>query len=269
MFNDASFRHEVNLSAVNSINWARVAAQVVYYFRAALTLGAPDRPVSFSVPSGNFGNVFAGYVAKKMGLPVEQFVVGSNHNDILTRFFTSGQMKIEGVKPSITPSMDIQVSSNFERLLFELSTRDGSMVSNWMHQFSTDASFSVTPEQHSFLAKQFRAGSLSDQQTRDEMQRLYTTNDYLIDPHSAIGVATARQIQIAESGLSSAQSTPMIVLATAHPAKFPTAVRDAIGIDAPLPKRVQHIMQAPERMSEAEASIADLQALIRSETRPA
>ena len=139
----------------NSINWARVAAQVVYYFKAALTLGAPEREVSFSVPSGNFGNVFAGYVAKQMGLPIQHFVVGSNHNDILTRFFNSGKMQSEDVEPSITPSMDIQVSSNFERLLFELTQRDGSTVANWMRQFSDSGHFAVSAEQFATVSTEF------------------------------------------------------------------------------------------------------------------
>jgi len=263
MFNDAAFRDEVKLSAVNSINWARVAAQVVYYFKAALTLGAPQRSVSFAVPSGNFGNVFAGYVAKQMGLSIEQFVVGSNRNDILTRFFQSGEMKIEGVAPSITPSMDIQVSSNFERLLFELTGRDGAAVSKWMHEFSTEGSFKVAAEQHRDVSQWFTAGSLSDQQTRDEMLRLHNASQYLVDPHSAIGVATARQAMSA-AALAAAKQVPMVVLATAHPAKFPDAVRDAVAIEASLPKHVEHIMQAPEHMQESAAELSALQTLIRA-----
>lgn len=256
MFNDAAFRDQVGLSAVNSINWARVAAQVVYYFKAALTLGAPEQSVAFSVPSGNFGNVFAGYVAKQMGLPIAHFVVGSNHNDILTRFFASGEMKAEGVKPSITPSMDIQVSSNFERLLFELTNRDGSVVAQWMKEFADSGMFKVGKEQFGAATDQFTAGCLSDQQTRDEMRRLYESTEYTIDPHSAIGVATARAALPALSGI------PTVVLATAHPAKFPEAVEAAIGREAPLPARLQHIMKAKEKIIESPADLKTLQQLI-------
>ncbi|MBX2880658.1 MAG: threonine synthase [Granulosicoccus sp.] len=256
MFNDAQFRDEMGLSAVNSINWARVAAQVVYYFRAALTLGSERQAVSFSVPSGNFGNVFAGFVAREMGLPVNQFVVGSNHNDILTRFFATGTMQTEGVKPSITPSMDIQVSSNFERLLFELTERDGSMVRNWMTQFSEQGKFSVTEAQYRKACNLFSAGRLDDQETRNEMARLFKSSAYIVDPHSAIGVATARRDQTDGDG-------PMVVLATAHPAKFPQAVFDAIGQEALLPARVKHIMRAQEKMESAPADLNVLQNLIR------
>lgn len=257
MFNDAAFRAEVGLSAVNSINWARVAAQVVYYFRAALCLGAPERDVSFSVPSGNFGNVFAGYVAQQMGLPIKHFTVGSNHNDILTRFFATGSMKAEGVSPSITPSMDIQVSSNFERLLFEMTERDGSQVASWMRQFAETGEFSVSDAQFASAKEQFSAGRLSDEQTRQEMQRIYNDCGYMIDPHSAIGVATARQD-------SAAKDHPTVVLATAHPAKFPQAVQDAIGEDALLPARLRHILSAEERIREVPADLAALQALVRA-----
>eukprot|EP00095_Tigriopus_kingsejongensis_P006242 maker-scaffold2954_size11049-snap-gene-0.3 protein:Tk06242 transcript:maker-scaffold2954_size11049-snap-gene-0.3-mRNA-1 annotation:"threonine synthase" len=241
MFNDLAFRDEMGLSAVNSINWARVAAQVVYYFRAALALGAPEKPVSFSVPSGNFGNVFAGYVAKQMGLPIQQFVVGSNHNDILTRFFSKGAMEAEPVTASLSPSMDIQVSSNFERLLFELADRDAEQVQSWMTSFAETGRFAVSAEQHQRVCQLFAAHRLSDDETKAEMRRLYETSEYLIDPHSAIGVASARAARFDTE-------TPMVVLGTAHPAKFPDAVLAATGQAAALPPRVAHIMQADEHL---------------------
>ncbi len=256
MFNDAPFREEMKLSAVNSINWARVAAQVVYYFRAALTLGAATHPVSFSVPSGNFGNAFAGHVAREMGLPVNQLIVGSNHNDILTRFFATGTMQTHGVSPSIAPSMDIQMSSNFERLLFELTGRDGSMVGGWMNRFVDEGCFSVTDEQYSQACSLFSAGQLDDNATRAEMKRLHRSCGYIIDPHSAIGVATARRE-------NSAADTQMIVLGTAHPAKFPQAVVAAIGEEPLLPPRLRHIMRADEKMLEAPADLAGMQQLMR------
>lgn len=256
MFNDLAFRDEMGLSAVNSINWARVAAQVVYYFRAALQLGAPDKPVSFSVPSGNFGNVFAGYVAKQMGLPIQQFVVGSNHNDILTRFFAEGAMEAEPVTASLSPSMDIQVSSNFERLLFEVADRDAAQVRSWMEGFSQSGRFEVSLEQHQRVRELFAAHRLSDDETKDEMRRLFETSEYLIDPHSAIGVAAARAVR-------SDDSHPMVVLGTAHPAKFPDAVRAATGQDAPLPPRVAHIMQTEERVERVGNDLESVKAVVR------
>lgn len=257
MFNDLSFRDEMGLSAVNSINWARVAAQVVYYFRAALTLGAPDKPVSFAVPSGNFGNVFAGYVAQQMGLPVQQFVVGSNHNDILTRFFAKGAMEAEPVTASLSPSMDIQVSSNFERLLFEVADRDGAQVKQWMDSFAQGGRFEVSEQQHQKLNALFAAHRLSDEQTKQEMHRLFQSSEYLIDPHSAIGVASAR---VARND----DSVPMVVLGTAHPAKFPDAVRAATSQDAPLPPRVAHIMQDEERVERVGNDLESVKAVVRA-----
>ena len=257
MFNDLAFRDEMGLSAVNSINWARVAAQVVYYFRAALTLGAPDKPVSFSVPSGNFGNVFAGYVAKQMGLPIQQFVVGSNHNDILTRFFAKGAMEAEPVTASLSPSMDIQVSSNFERLLFELADRDAEQVQAWMTGFAETGRFAVSEEQHKKVCQLFAAHRLSDEETKQEMRRLFEGSEYLIDPHSAIGVASARAVRFDED-------TPMVVLGTAHPAKFPDAVRQATGEEAALPPRVAHIMQAQERVENVENNIGSVKTVVRA-----
>lgn len=256
MFNDLAFRDEMGLSAVNSINWARVAAQVVYYFRAALTLGAPHKPVSFSVPSGNFGNVFAGYVAKQMGLPIQQFVVGSNHNDILTRFFAKGAMEAEPVVASLSPSMDIQVSSNFERLLFELADRDASQVKTWMSTFTQSGCFEVSEEQHRRVCELFAAHRLSDDETKAEMARLFNNSEYLIDPHSAIGVAAARAVR-------SDESIPMVVLGTAHPAKFPDAVLAATGQAASLPPRVAGIMQAEERVERVANDLEQVKSVVR------
>lgn len=257
MFNDLDFRDEMGLSAVNSINWARVAAQVVYYFHAALTLGAPDKPVSFAVPSGNFGNVFAGYVARQMGLPVQQFVVGSNHNDILTRFFSQGAMKAEPVTASLSPSMDIQVSSNFERLLFEVADRDAAQVREWMDAFSQSGHFEVSGSQHQQLQQLFSAHSLNDEETKAEMRRLFESSEYLIDPHSAIGVAAARAVRFD-------RSHPMVVLGTAHPAKFPDAVRAATGQEAALPPRVAHIMQAEERLERVANDLESVKKVVRA-----
>lgn len=255
LFNDLDFRDKHGLSAVNSINWARVAAQVVYYFHAALQLGAPEKAVSFSVPSGNFGNVFAGYVARKMGLPTSQFVVGSNRNDILTRFFVSGEMVGEEVIPSLSPSMDIQISSNFERLLFETCGQDAEQVRGWMEGFKQNGRFAISTEQHQNLLTLFSAYRLSDAETIEEMKRIYDETGYVIDPHSAIGVMAARATRFD-------LDTPMVVLATAHPAKFPDAVEEAIGMRPPLPSRSVHIMNAEEHLEPLAASEADLKAKI-------
>ncbi|MGB0682067.1 MAG: threonine synthase [Magnetovibrionaceae bacterium] len=240
MFNDAAFRDRHNLSAVNSINWARVAAQVVYYFWAGLQLGAPARPVSFSVPTGNFGNVFAGYCAMKMGLPTEQLIIGSNANDILPRFFETGTMQMDGVVPTISPSMDIQVSSNFERLLFEMEGRDGEKVAATMKHFRETGAFSVSPDQWDGTRAVFDGFRQSDAETMATIDRIAKQTGEVLDPHSAIGV---------EAGLARRKGTetPVICLATAHPAKFPDAVEEACGSRPQLPPRMSDLYDRPER----------------------
>lgn len=254
MFNDAAFREKHQLSAVNSINWARIAAQVVYYFRAALTLGAPDKPVSFSVPSGNFGNVFAGYVAKQMGLPIEQFVVGANRNDILARFMDSGAMVAEEVVPSLSPSMDIQVSSNFERLLFELAGRDSEQVCQWMQEFRDTGRYAIGDALHQSMQESFTGMALDDEGTRAHIDEIYRATEYVLDPHSVIGVVAAQQTRRSQ--------TPMVVLSTAHPAKFPQAVKSACGVDPQLPPRVRHIMTAEEKVENVANDLGEIQSLI-------
>ncbi|MGB1024993.1 MAG: threonine synthase, partial [Rhodospirillaceae bacterium] len=215
MFNDAAFRSDMNLSAVNSINWARVAAQVVYYFYAALRLGAPDRPMSFSVPTGNFGNVLAGWVAKQMGLPVERLVVASNSNDILTRFLESGSMEKTGVVKTHSPSMDIQISSNFERLLFELFGRDAAEVRARMTSFAQGGRYEIPGDLLQEMLGLFRGFRVSDDDTVAEIQALKQRCGVVVDPHTAVAIAAAR-----EAGHRSPEG-PLITLATAHPAKFP------------------------------------------------
>lgn len=241
MFADAPFRRTVGLAAVNSINWARVMAQVVYYVWASLRLGGPDVPVAFSVPSGNFGNVFAGYVAKAMGLPVARLVVGSNRNDILTRFFATGAMSMETVVPTISPSMDIQISSNFERLLFDLLGRDGRATAETMTRFRESGRFEVAPAVLAKATRLFAAHRLDDEQTRAEIAKTFAATGVILDPHSAIGVAAAR-------ACPSAPEVPTVALATAHPAKFGRAVGEALGGRAPaLPPRLARVMDLPER----------------------
>ncbi len=242
LFNDLAFRDEMRLSAVNSINWARIMAQIVYYFSSAVSLGAPDRAVSFAVPTGNFGNVFAGYAAKTMGLPVDQFIIGSNRNDILTRFFNSGTMSIGEVQPSLSPSMDIQVSSNFERLLFDLLGRDGKAVSALMESFRKDGKMSVTLAQWRVADINFSAFMLDDMGTKRAISRLHAETGHLIDPHTAVGIMAGRAKR-------RNPTTPLIALATAHPAKFPDAVRSSTGVYPSLPPRMEDIFSRPERFS--------------------
>ncbi len=240
MFNDQPFRDRHALSAVNSINWARVLAQVVYYVYAALQLGAPDRAVSFTVPTGNFGNVFAGYAAVKMGVPIKRLLVASNSNDILARFFASGEMRMEDVVPTISPSMDIQISSNFERLLFDLLGRDGNAVSETLSTFRDTGRFEVPSGVLAEARSLFDAARFDDNETKKTIGDVYRTTGILLDPHTAVGVAAAQQ-------LPEKDDTPMVVLATAHPAKFPDAVQEASGIRPDLPARLSDLYTRDER----------------------
>jgi len=220
MFNDAPFREANSLSAVNSINWARVMAQTVYYFTALETLG---RSASFSVPTGNFGNVLAGWIAQQMGADIEKLIVGSNSNDILTRFFETHSMDMLPVVPTLSPSMDIQVSSNFERLLFEMNNRDGGATTEQLNRFRQSGKLSVEPDQYAkWIAPTFRAHRANNDETLAVMKRIYGESGMLVDPHTAVGIASAEAC--AEPGV------PTITLATAHPAKFPDAVKKATGV---------------------------------------
>jgi threonine synthase len=258
-FNDAPFRDKVGLSAVNSINWARLMPQIVYYFTSALAVGAPDKPVAFSVPTGNFGNVFAGWVAMQMGLPVERFIVSSNRNDILTRFFADGVMQRRDVHPSLSPSMDIQVSSNFERLLFELLNRDGAAVAACMQSFAETGSFSVVDEVLASALQVFSGYCLDDEGTTEEIRRTYAELGYLIDPHSAVGLAAARH---ARTTNLVDKDTPIISLACAHPAKFSDAVHNASGQIAALPDALADLMEREEEMLQVDNDMAAIQQLV-------
>lgn len=240
LFDDGVFRDRVHLSAVNSINWARILAQVVYYFWAALQVGAPDKKVSFAVPTGNFGNVFAGFAANKMGLPIEQLIIGSNANDVLIRFIESGKMELHDVVHTISPSMDIGISSNFERLLFELSGRDGKKVSKIMEGFAKTRSYTVDDGFMKNLKGLFSGARFDDVATKKIIGDIYAENKMLLDPHSAIGLGAARATR-------NNTTTPVIVLATAHPAKFPDAVKEATNHHPELPKHLADLLQRPER----------------------
>ena len=239
LFADNDFRTRRNLSAVNSINWARVMAQIVYYVTSAVKVGAhAGSPVAFSVPTGNFGNVFAGYGAQRMGVPITQFVVASNRNDILTRFLTSGTMTITDVQPSLSPSMDIQVSSNLERLLFEIFGRSGATIAELMTEFRAEGTIDVESAQMRLLAEHWSAARVDDEETTATIADVFTRTGMMIDPHTAVGVAAARKV---------GRVSPMVVLATAHPAKFGDAVEKATGQRPDLPAHMHDLFERTER----------------------
>ncbi len=227
MFNHHDFRDRISLSGVNSINWARVMAQIVYFFSSALSLGSPDRPVSFTVPTGNFGDIFAGYAAKQMGLPIDRLIIATNDNDILARTMRSGAYETRGVVATTSPSMDIQVSSNFERLLFEASNRDAATICKAMAGLKQSGAFSIEASVLANIRRDFDAGRSDMAETAETMRDVLKGSGVLVDPHTATGIKVARE--------NSDPTVPMIVLATAHPAKFPAAVLDATGIDPGLP----------------------------------
>ncbi len=261
LFADEEFRREQHLGAVNSINWARVMAQIVYYVTSAAAVRratgrAVDSPVSFCVPTGNFGNIFAGYGAMRMGLEVDQLVVASNRNDILTRFFTTGTMARNEVTPTLSPSMDIQVSSNLERLLFEMNRRDGAAMAELMMQFRGEGTVSVPLDMLGWLTERFEAGRYDDDQCLALMGDLYRSKGLLIDPHTAVGVGVARELR--RDG-----DTPMICLGTAHPAKFPDAVEQATGVRPPLPEHLADLFDRDERYDTLRADAESLRAYVR------
>ncbi|GIL41059.1 threonine synthase [Roseiterribacter gracilis] len=240
LFADTAFRDRHGLSAVNSINWARIAAQSAYYVAACARLGW--KPTAFSVPTGNFGNVYAAYVARAMGAPVAKLVVGTNSNDILTRFFHSGRMQSSGVVPTLSPSMDIQVSSNFERLLFELAGRDATRVRDTMAGFRSSGSFDVSPAELKQATDLFAAAAIDDEATIAEIRRTRAATGITIDPHSAIGLAASRRVQLDPD-------LPLVSLACAHPAKFPDAVERATGERPKLPAHLADLFDRPERIT--------------------
>ncbi len=240
MFNDAPFRDEISLSGVNSINWARIVPQAVYYVTAALALGGPDRKVAFSVPTGNFGDIFAGYVAMQMGLPIERLIIASNSNDILTRVMQTREHKLDAVVPTMSPSMDIQVSSNFERLLFDMYGRDSDAVRGLMDALNATGRFEISQAALDGVTDVFNAARVDEAQTLEMIGQVYReTGGYLIDPHTAVGVAAARR------GLVDSD-VPMVTLSTAHPAKFPEAVEQATGVRPKLPAHMEGLFEREE-----------------------
>ena len=261
LFNDLAFRDEVRLAAVNSINWARVLAQVVYYVTAAVALGAPARAVSFSVPTGNFGDVFAGHVARRMGLPIEKLVIATNENDILYRMMQTGEYAKDRVVATIAPSMDIQVSSNFERLLFELYGRDGSAVRTDMDELKDRGRFRLGQGAVERLAGDFAVARSDRARTIRKIRQVREGGGPLIDPHSAIGLVAAEDCR-------GGHAVPMIALGTAHAAKFPDAVEEATGVRPALPPRMANLFDRKERMTVIENDLPALETLIRERRCP-
>jgi threonine synthase len=256
MFADAPFRREQNLSAVNSINFARIAAQIPYYVAAALALGAPDREVAVAVPTGNFGNVLAAWAARQMGVPVQKFIVASNRNDILYRFLNANDMSVRGVEPSLSPSMDIQVSSNFERLLFELLDRDAAATEAAMAAFRATGRMAVPDEKWQEIRREFSGFRLSDEGTLAEIARTWRDAAYLADPHTAVAVAAARE--------QGPVGLPVIVAATAHPAKFPDAIEQAVGFRPALPPHLSDLYERKEQYERAPNDLAAIETLVRN-----
>jgi threonine synthase len=256
MFGDRPFRDQLHLAAVNSINWARVAAQVTYYVTAAAQVGGP---VSFCVPTGNFGNVYAGHVARGLGVAVDELLVATNRNDILTRFVRDGAMIIDAVEPSHSPAMDIQVSSNFERLLFEALGRDGPAVAEAMGEFRATGTLPAHAGALAWIRDRIGADSTDEGATLERIRRTHDDYGIVVDPHTAVGLDVAARHRD--------PAVPMVVLATAHPAKFPDAVEAAIGRRPALPAHLADLFERPERMVTVEADLAAVQELVRAATR--
>jgi threonine synthase len=256
MFADTAFRSELRLSAVNSINWARVMAQTVYY---ATTAAALAGPITTCVPTGNFGNVLAGWIARRMGAPIADFIVASNANDILTRFVNGGEMSMREVVPTLSPSMDIQVSSNFERLLFEINGRDGGLTAQQLARFRATGRLAIEGDQRAaFISGSFRAARCDDAATLAEMGRVYRSSGILVDPHTATGTFAASRLG------GATPDVPVVTLATAHPAKFPDAVERATGVRPQLPSHLADLLDRPERTQTVSNDLATVQKFVRS-----
>lgn len=260
LFNDPAMNARFNLSAVNSINWARLMAQIVYYFYAAVRLGAPEREIAFAVPTGNFGDVFAGYVASRMGLPVARLIVATNVNDILHRALSTGDYSASGVTATATPSMDIQVSSNFERLLFDLAGRDGPALAAMMHGFEADKRLSIPADMLASAQTLFSSARIDADGMALAMRWALERAGQVIDPHTAIGLAAARA-----AGLD----VPVVTLATAHPAKFRDAVERATGMRPGLPARIGGLMERQERYDTLPATSEAIAAYVTERATPA
>ena len=260
LFADTALRDEMSLSAVNSINWARIMAQIVYYVTAAVALGAPEREVAFAVPTGNFGNVYAAYCARKMGLPIRRLIIGSNRNDILTRFFDSGRMEAEAVVPSLSPSMDIQISSNFERLMYDLYGHDGAAVRDALAVFRRDGVLDMGETRLNEARVLFDGRRADDDLTLATIREVAGTTGEVVDPHTAVGIAAARAAELPAE-------VPVVALACAHRAKFPDAVEQATGERPALPEHLKDLYERPERMTVLANDHAAVAAYIRAHGR--
>lgn len=257
LFNDHVFRDQTSLSGVNSINWVRIVAQVTYYFVAAVALGAPHRKVAFSVPTGNFGDIFAGHVARRMGLPIETLIVATNSNDILARTLATGRYEMRGVEATTSPSMDIQISSNFERLLFEAAGNDAGAVRAMMESLKQSGQFTLPERVLAAIRAEFLAHRGSEDEVAEIIRRTLRDSAYLLEPHTATGVIAAEK-----AGLD--PSIPLVILATAAPAKFPDAIETITGIRPALPPRLERLMSDPERMEHLPNALQSLQAHIHA-----
>ncbi len=246
IFGDIEFKKKYSLTAINSINWVRVLAQVVYYFYAAVRIGAPFKKISFSVPTGNFGDIYAGFIAYKMGLPIDKLIIATNKNDILDRFIKTGKYESRDVASTISPSIDIQVASNFERLLFNAHGNDGDKIKQMMNEFKATKSLSVEPSVLNEIRKIFASESCSEENTKNTIKSVYNESGYLIDTHTAVGVYAARSMKT---------ESCVVVLATAHPAKFPDAVKDSCGVMPQLPSNHSRLFEMPERLVQIENSV--------------
>jgi threonine synthase len=262
LFNHHSFRDAVSLSGVNSINWARIVAQVVYYFTSAVALGAPSRQVDFTVPTGNFGDIFAGYVAKRMGLPIRRLRIAANVNDILPRTLKTGHYEVREVHATTSPSMDIQVSSNFERLLFEACRRDAGTVRRLMDQLKQSGRFVLPDAMLAAIREEFDAGRADETETAAAIRATWREAGDLVDPHTAVALAVADRD-------TSDSKIPNIVLSTAHPAKFPDAVEAACGVRPNLPPWLDGLMSKPEEMKVMKNDQGEVERFVRSVSRAA
>lgn len=261
MFNHKAFRNQVRLSGVNSINWARIMAQIVYYFTSALSLGAPDRKVSFTVPTGNFGDIFAGHCARQMGLPIAKMVIATNDNDILARTLRTGRYETRAVVATSSPSMDIQISSNFERLLFEAGGRNSRVVRECMSGLAQSGSFTIDASTLKNIKRDFSAARTTQKQAAETIRDTLAESGYLLDPHTATAIHAARRFEKPRS--------PMITLATAHPAKFPAAVNSACGIDPALPSWLSDLMHREETFDVLQPDLDSVETYIARNARAA
>ena len=237
MFADKIFSNEIRMSGVNSINWARIIAQSVYYFYSYFLVEDKDRPLNFSVPTGNFGDVYAGYLAKKMGLPINKLVVATNQNDILHRAISKGSYEVEKVTETISPSMDIQIASNFERLIYDLNDCDDAQTINAMNDIREKGKYTIDQERLNKINTDFLSSKMSEEEVLETIKKVYDKFDIVLDPHSAIGYGAFDKVNLSGNN---------IVLATAHPCKFPDAIKNAINLKAELPKELMYILNEKE-----------------------